>query len=94
MKGKAGHIVLLAAAAAAALSLSGCGQRVIDQTEARSEEKTTEAVTEAVVPVTEAETQPQTEPPKLITSVDYTSKDGSIKITFPDNTACIVPTSS
>ncbi len=86
MKGKAGHIVLLAAAAAAALSLSGCGQRVIDQTEAKSEEKTTEAVTEAAVMVTEAETQAQTEPPKLITSVDYTSKDGSIKITLPDNT--------
>ena len=86
MKGKAGHIVLLAACAAAALSLSGCGQRVLDQTEAKIEVKTTEAVTEAVVPVTEAETQPQTEPPKLITSVDYTSKDGSVKITLPDNT--------
>lgn len=86
MKGKAGHIVLLVACAAAALSLSGCGQRVIDQTEAKIEVKTTEAVTEAAVPVTEAETQPQTEPPKLITSVDYTSKDGSVKITLPDNT--------
>ena len=91
MTRKAGHIVLIAAAAA--LCLSGCGQRVQEQTETETEKKkepevVTEAMTERVMLSTEAETEApvKTEPQKLITSVDYTSKDGSVKITLPDNT--------
>ena len=69
-----------------AFSLAGCGERP-----GQIQEKTTEAppVTEVEtiteVP-TEKVTEKATEAPKLITSVDYTSKDGSVKITLPDNT--------
>ena len=73
--------------------LSGCGQKVGQEetqtqptnpvTEVQTEAKT-EAVTEVVQ--TETETEEETEAPQLIQSVDYTSKDGSIKITLPDNT--------
>lgn len=68
-------------------SLSGCGQRPTTkvtekQTEAATEtEVLTERVTEKA---TEKEKESETQ--KLITSVDYTSKDGSVKITLPDNT--------
>ena len=69
--------------------LSGCGQ----SREELLKDKETKQMTEAV-PITEkvteapAEDAPETESEtqKLITSVDYTSKDGTIKITLPDNT--------
>ena len=82
MTRKAGRIMLFAAA----LCLSGCGQRVQEQTE--TEKRETQAATESVILSTEPETEAPTEsaPQKLITSVDYTSKDGSVKITLPDNT--------
>lgn len=91
--------VFVPAALAFAVILSGCGQRIETVTPASVEtvqatdasvteaaaEKLTEAATEAAAEEeTEAVTERQTE--KLITSVDYTSKDGSIKITLPDNT--------
>ena len=84
MTRRPGHIMLLLAA----LCLSGCGQRVQEPPETESRNKETEAATEVVMLSTEPETQAQTEkePQKLITSVDYTSKDGSVKITLPDNT--------
>ena len=82
-------------------SLTGCGQRVDNavQSEAppvsASSENTTPE-TQAAVPVTEKTTEAapaqsekkeaESETQKLITSVDYTSKDGSVKITLPDNT--------
>ena len=86
MKKKTVRLALgLAMSYAIITGLTGCGQRppAPGQTEAQTE---TERVTEAppVEIITEKETE--TEAPKLITSVDYTSKDGSIKITLPDNT--------
>ncbi len=82
MKMNAGRRVLcLAVSAVLAWTLSGCGQRV-EETEAQTAAQTeTTAQTETEKPL-EIETEAQ----KLITSVDYTSKDSSIKITLPDNT--------
>ena len=93
---KRGILVVLAVLLPMAVTLSGCGQREMPgQTET---EKQTEAQTAAPVLITETEkethtekatekvTEKETETQKLITSVDYTSKDGSIKITLPDNT--------
>lgn len=65
-------------------SLTGCGQRETEapvMTEKKETEKATEAVTE-----TEKPTEMQTQAQPLITSVDYTSNDKSVKITLPDNT--------
>ncbi len=65
-----------------ALSLSGCGQRRGEEVQTETETQIhTEPVT---VKPTEKETESETQ--KLITSVDYTSKDGTVKITLPDNT--------
>ena len=80
------HGVLLAIAAAAALT--GCG-RTRTGTEVVVQESETEARVSANTPATqeevkESETEPETV--KLITSVEYTSKDGTVKITLPDNT--------
>ncbi len=76
----------LAVSAALTWSLSGCGQRVTQETE--TEKKQTEApvvvMTEAVTEKQEVQTETETQ--KLITSVDYTSKDSTVKITLPDNT--------
>ncbi len=85
MRSKAGRMaVCLAAAAAITWSLSGCGQRPEPQSETSAQtEKHTEAAKE---PVTEKVLETEAETQKLITSVDYTSKDGSVKITLPDNT--------
>lgn len=68
--------------------LSGCGQvrsagggagqateTAVSQSETRKELDLSQS---------ESEIQPQTQ--KLITSVEYTSKDGTVKITLPDNT--------
>ena len=75
----------------AAVMLSGCGKaRIGGSTGSADSEKTAASSEQAkVVRViieseTEAETTPGTQ--KLITSVDYTSKDGTVKITLPDNT--------
>ncbi|MDD6440325.1 MAG: SH3 domain-containing protein [Lachnospiraceae bacterium] len=75
----------------AAVMLSGCGKaRIGGSTGSADSEKTAASSEQAkVVRViieseTEAETTPETQ--KLITSVDYTSKDGTVKITLPDNT--------
>ena len=81
---------LLLTGAALMWSLSGCGQRINTvQTETETESETQAKQTETTAPpVTEKETETevQSETQKLITSVDYTSKDGSVKITLPDNT--------
>ncbi len=63
-------------------NMTGCGQRPPAQTETQAQTET-ERVTEKT-PVTEKASESETQ--KLITSVDYTSKDGSVKITLPDNT--------
>ena len=74
--------VSLAAVSMMALTLAGCGKRLGDTSVTETEtEKQTEPAT---VKVTEKETESETQ--KLITSVDYTSKDGTVKITLPDNT--------
>lgn len=66
---------------ALAFSLTGCGERRGEtQTEAETEIQTEPATVKQTETETESETQ------KLITSVDYTSKDGTVKITLPDNT--------
>ena len=81
---------LLLTGAALMWSLTGCGQRINTvQTETETESETQEKQTEAPAPpATEktTETEMQSETQKLITSVDYTSKDGTVKITLPDNT--------
>ena len=67
-----------------AFSLTGCGQRRGEEVQTESETQLhTEQVT---IKQTEKETETETETQKLITSVDYTSKDGTVKITLPDNT--------
>ncbi len=81
MKINAGRNVLMLACLAAALTISGCGQRPEKQTEAQTQSQQYVVIDE---PVTEKVTETETQ--KLITAVDYTSKDGSIKITLPDNT--------
>lgn len=75
----------------AAVMLSGCGKaRIGGSTGSADSEKTaasseqTKVVRVIIESETEAETTPETQ--KLITSVDYTSKDGTVKITLPDNT--------
>ncbi len=83
--------LLLAAGTAIAASVSGCGQREGTQTAipAPGPEQPQMVQTEMLVetePATEKITVRETEAPKLVTSVDYTSKDGTIKITLPDNT--------
>lgn len=75
-------LIILAAASVLAFSLSGCGKR---RSEAVVPETESETQTEpATVKATEKETERETQ--KLITFVDYTSKDGTVKITLPDNT--------
>ena len=78
-----------AAALICAALLTGCGQRINTAVETEPQTtKQTVKITEKVPtePETEAVTESETAAPKLITSVDYTSKDGSVKITLPDNT--------
>lgn len=83
---------LLFVLAAVMGGLSGCGQRVTDnpqpvQVQTETQTKVTEAVTETETKKeTETQKETETEPPKRVTDVDYTSKDGTIKITLPDNT--------
>lgn len=76
-------IICLTAVSVLAFSLSGCGKRkdeLAQMTETESEAVTEKATERPTEKITESETQ------KLITSVDYTSKDGTVKITLPDNT--------
>ena len=74
-------------AAAVSVAATGCGRSrggadvVVKESET---ELQTQAQAQAPVVVSESETE--TEAPKLITSVEYTSKDGTVKITLPDNT--------
>lgn len=93
MRRRAGRMaLLLAAGAAIAGCVSGCGQREGSGTAVPAPvvETHTEIVQTEALAETEPETRKvivrETEPPKLVTSVDYTSKDGTIKITLPDNT--------
>ena len=73
---------------AAAACLSGCGQNRSNTPETVKEsEPQTQAQTQASTPaVTKKESETESETQKLITSVEYTSKDGTVKITLPDNT--------
>ena len=70
--------VISAAASGCGISRGGSEVVVESETEAKTQPATPAAV------VVESETE--TEMPKLITSVEYTSKDGTVKITLPDNT--------
>lgn len=81
--------MLLPAVLITSLILAGCGQRADNTvTTSRTTETQPQTTTAAAVRETEAVTEKETvtETEKLITSVDYTSKDGSVKITLPDNT--------
>lgn len=77
-------IISLAAVSVLSLVLAGCGKRKSDVITPETESET-QAVTETEAP-TEKLTETESETQKLIKSVDYTSKDGTIKITLPDNT--------
>lgn len=82
-----------ACAAAVSLPLTGCGtqrgsvQTVVSETPAAQQESTavqTNAVTEArSEAATEAQSEPETK--QVITSVEYTSTDGTVRIILPDN---------
>ncbi len=85
MKSRRERLLIVLSAAILPLSLAGCGQRLASglpaETETESETMTeTEAQTERVTNATESETQP------IVHAVDYTSKDGTVKLTLPDNT--------
>ena len=86
-KNKLLYIMMVAAAAAC---LAGCGQGRGTSPETVKESETqaqTQPQTSApVVRVEEKHKETESETQKLITSVEYTSKDGTVKITLPDNT--------
>ena len=71
---------------AAVVWMTGCGQNRSANPEAvpESETQAKEQTAASVVRVTDQESESETQ--KLITSVEYTSKDGTVKITLPDNT--------
>lgn len=71
-------------AVSAVIALSGCGRLRGQTATVETAQLETQAETIPVVRVTE--TEKESEKPKLITSVEYTSKDGTVKITLPDNT--------
>ncbi len=75
---------------AAAIGMVGCGQsRGTSQETAKESEPETkvQAQTQAQTAAPDIKLQEtESEAPKLITSVEYTSKDGTVKITLPDNT--------
>jgi len=77
-------MISLAAVSVLSLVLTGCGKRKSDVITPETESET-QAVTETETS-TEKLTETESETQKLIKSVDYTSKDGTIKITLPDNT--------
>ena len=85
---KKNRLLYIMMVAAAAACLAGCGQGRGTSPETVKESETqaqTQPQTSApVVKVEEKETESETQ--KLITSVEYTSKDGTVKITLPDNT--------
>ena len=71
----------------ASMTLSGCGKVRTEKDSGNGAAETAEseaAGTVRVIIESETETEPETQ--KLITSVEYTSKDGTVKITLPDNT--------
>ena len=71
----------------ASMMLSGCGKVRTGENSGRQTGETAQSETVGTVRVvieSETETEPETQ--KLITSVEYTSKDGTVKITLPDNT--------
>ena len=72
-------------AAAVSVAATGCG-RSRGGADVVVKESETELQTQAQAPVVVVESETETEAPKLITSVEYTSKDGTVKITLPDNT--------
>lgn len=74
----------------AAMMLSGCGKvRTSPTGTSQTTDETAEKQSETsrtVRVIIESETEAEPETQKLITSVEYTSKDGTVKITLPDNT--------
>ena len=77
-------ILCISFAVAVCAAASGCGMsRGGSEVVVESE---TEAQTQPATPAAVVESETETETPKLITSVEYTSKDGTVKITLPDNT--------
>ena len=84
------YLILISAVA---LTLAGCGQGRVTgpetgkeseaQTQAQTQPQTSAPAAKTEEKETDSETESET---KLITSVEYTSKDGTVKITLPDNT--------
>ena len=74
----------------AALCMAGCGQNrgsgTSQETVRESETQAPEQVQTNAPEVKAEKRETESETQKLITSVEYTSKDGTVKITLPDNT--------
>lgn len=80
-------ILWMTLAAAVSVMAAGCGRiRGSGDVTVRESETETQAQTQTAAPAVQPESETETEMPKLITSVEYTSKDGTVKITLPDNT--------
>ena len=86
--------IITVLAAAAAVCLAGCGKDRGVSPESTKESEPQQQVQQQTQPQTSAPeprieekvTESESETQKLITSVEYTSKDGTVKITLPDNT--------
>ena len=72
---------------AVAVCMGGCGEDRTATKETVKESETKETQPQTSAPAVKVEEKAtESEAPKLITSVEYTSKDGTVKITLPDNT--------
>lgn len=85
---KKNRLMFIMAVSAAATCLAGCGQgRGTSQETVKESETQVSSQPETSAPVVKVEQkETESETQKLITSVEYTSKDGTVKITLPDNT--------
>lgn len=81
------QLTAMLATAAFALSLSGCGiPRKLSGGSAETAAPISENTIQEEVPTEEPEKKETEKKQQLITSVDYTSRDNSVRITLPDNT--------
>ena len=87
---KKNRLLYLMMVTTAAVCLAGCGKgrgtspETVKESETQAQTQSQPQTNAPVVRVEEKETESETQ--KLITSVEYTSKDGTVKITLPDNT--------
>jgi uncharacterized protein YgiM (DUF1202 family) len=87
---KKNNWIRIALILAAAVWMTGCGQgrstgpQTVQESETQAKEQKQTEASSAVSKALNSEGESETQ--KLITSVEYTSKDGTVKITLPDNT--------